>query len=498
MKKKFTRTLIWLIAAMGLVISGSKDLFAQSASALVFMGVNGISSYNFGSGPRLESVALSLSPYSSDDNNPGPVLGASVPFYSLMRLYRDGVEIGSVHYRMIYPIASGPPERDGIPFFGTFTNYTHFSARFVYQMPAPQPITLTNSNGPVNTSTQICGNTTVSVVSGYSQPYNWPLFVDGMVDARVFWEYNINGSSQWNLFDTTQVAHSLTFTPAQKIPEIKTGTRNVRFRCRQRARYSSTGAVYYSFYSPVSNYYTFIPPPPSVPASAIQVTPACFGEANGKITIAGSAITSGFPNMRWILRPGSVTTPCDPGLSGGSSNCGDMIDWSDGVIPVSSGVQATNLSPNTYSLWLINEGGDAGNCMVPVVRSITSLNELQLSNNAAQTNNVSCYGGTDGRISVTAADGDGANTGYYFTLRTAADAIVVSEQHSTGASMSWSNLPAGNYKAVVRDGSCAAFKTVNITLTEPPQLKGLASPVQSTCISPGNGSIAVTALSAAS
>lgn len=408
---------------------------------------------------------------------------SSTPTFYLILNNNDASASDQFNSTDIYPVGSGLTGPT-IPFYGDIKGWSNDKyVRFVYEMPAPNTMTVTS---PAS-SGQFCSNQVIILNSNN----NFPIMNDLYVTQHVVIEYNVSGSSAWKSIDSVGYSYYTGFYPENVIPEIQSTQQNVRFRCRQKAVYAD--ATYYSPYSTPTAYYTIFPPPPNTDQSKIIVTPACYGQSNGKITIQGSDIRAGYANMRWILRPGSTSSPCDPSLSVGSSNCGDIVDWSDGVKPVSDGVNATNIAPGTYSLWLVSPGGTIGNCIRAFTVTVPQLTELSISNNTAQTTNVSCYGGSNGNIGVTAAGGDGGNTGYYFTLNTSAGATVSAEQHTAAANMLWQNLPAGDYVAQVRDGTCSVIKTLNVTLTQPVQITGSVTTVNPTCANPGNGSIGVTA-----
>jgi len=407
---------------------------------------------------------------------------ASTPTFSLILNNNSASASEQFNSTDVYPVSgvTGPV----IPFYGDLNQWsTDKNVRFVYEMPAPNTFTVSSAAS----SGQFCSNQMITLNSNG----NWPIINNFYVTQHIVVEYNVSGSSAWKVIDSIGYSYYTGFYPENAIPEIQSTQQSVRFRCRQKAVYAD--ATYYSPYSAPTAYYTIFPPPPNTDQSKIVVTPACYGQSNGKITIQGSDIRAGYANMRWILRPGATSSPCDPGLSVGTSNCGDIVDWSNGVTPVSNGVTATNIAPGDYSLWLVSPGGTIGNCIRSFTVTVPQLTDLSISNNLAQTTNVSCYGGSNGNIGVTAAGGDGAGTGYYFTLKTQAGAVVSAEQHTAAANMLWQNLPAGDYVIQVRDGTCSVIKTLGVTLTQPAQITGTVTVVHPTCANPGNGSIGVTA-----
>ncbi|WP_212004581.1 T9SS type A sorting domain-containing protein [Chitinophaga sp. HK235] len=432
------------------------------------------------------NFSLDHGPFPDTYRNGVLTAGINYSYVESVTLGYNNLDVAEIPYTDIYPVdyngLSGP---SGV-FYGKSHSYqmmdisvmSNVVVTFSYRMIPPNPIVVSPA-----TPGGACGNSAINLHSDM----NWPLFSDDVVTTSVLWEYNINGS--WFPLDST-ADYDYNFVPAEKIPAIKSAVTNVQFRCRVKADYGFN-RVFYSFYNPnKGDIYTFNPPPPVVDVNKIQKTPACFGMDNGQVYIPGSAITSGFTTMRWILRKGNVTVPCDPWLAGGVSNCGDIQDWSPGAVPVDSGIRLLNIPKGDYSLWVINASGEMGSCFAPYFIPIKQFDELLLSNNNAP--GVSCYGGSDGKISVTAAGGNGVDNGYFFTLKKGG-VIVRPEQKVNGTTMTWQNLPAGDdYTAEVRDGTCP-IKSINIRLTQPPPVTGQIVPTNPTCISPANGSITVTA-----
>ncbi|RBL89280.1 T9SS type A sorting domain-containing protein [Chitinophaga flava] len=381
-----------------------------------------------------------------------------------------------------YPVDSRWYNRDGAfpPAFFSFN--IGFPTQAVYEMIAPRDPVPSQSN----TSNQICANEGL----GLESRNNWRLFEYlGYCSPYTSWEFSVGNTNVWTEFYRCPSAYYCGFDPLVWVPSVKTAPVNVRFRCRVVAVYSDI--TYYSPYSNPTNFYTFLPPPPKVDVSRIQVTRTCKGLNTARIIVPSGAVSSNFANMRWMLRPGNVTQPCDPGLGGGTgSNCGDIVDWSNGVMPVTGVIDIKNIAKGVYTLWVINESGSAGNCYKPIQIEIKEYDALTVSSNDTQLTPVSCFGGSDGKITVLGAGGAGDSTGYFFTLRNSTG-IVKAEQHGTGNTITWTGLPKGTYVAEVRDGLCGAVQSAPINITEPAQVKGTVLPTAPTCTSPGNGSITV-------
>ncbi|WP_343670748.1 T9SS type A sorting domain-containing protein [Chitinophaga sp.] len=403
-----------------------------------------------------KTMSLSTAVFSAPG---GPVYKATVNQLPPFVLYRNDVRIGTVSSSRVYPISS---IRGDLQFYGDVSNTGYFSVRYVYEMAAPHQV-----SAGVSSATQTCANTAIILRSSD----NWPLFSDNNLSTSVIWEYNLNGSPAWVGLDSASADFNFSFVPSLYMPV--TGILNVRFRCRIKADY--TDKVYYSPYSTASDFYTIIPAPPTLKStSALVITPACAGKANGKIYLSGSAISSNDPFMYWLLRPGNVTTPC-------TTNCGDLVDWSNGIDSVAKGVLVKGVAAGTYTLWLINSGGNAGNCLTPIKIVVPEVPALSLS--VTSVTHIGCHGAKDGVISIQAAGGGG----YNYTLKTPAGEEI---NNTTGY---WKDLTSGTYQAMVSDTTCNDMKSISITLTEPPALVSTINVFGVTCSLPADGRIDIAA-----
>jgi hypothetical protein len=457
---------------LGQTLTGSTYVFGHSDASS-----NTIGSLELGAGNGFGST-----PFSSGDGIQGPVMGASVTTGPPYQLYRNGSSFSSLSIFDIYPTDKEGRRDAQIPFFGDFINYGSFRMKYVYEMLAPRTLTLSPAPG------QVCGNSYITLNS----VNNWPLFSNSVVTTSVVWEYNVNDAVLWKGLDSSSNSFYFSFIASQYIPEIKIATQNIKFRCRIKAKYSN--AVYYSPYSAITGILAISPSPPTIPGGIdkIIVTPACNGMANGKIVVPGNDIQSGFADMRWIIRPGNFIDPCDPGIIPGASKCGDMVEWSNGSHPVAEGVSAKNIGVGNYTLWLLNPGEGAGNCITSIPVTMTQLDPLTLNGTPVH---ISCYGAANGSVSVTAAGGNGAKTGYLFKL-IKSGVVISQEQRIVGTNMQWQNLTPGDYVAEVRDSTCSDIRSYAVTLKQPDLLTGTLTVGQPLCIIPGNGSIGVVATGA--
>ncbi len=165
---------------------------------------------------------------------------------------------------------------------------------------------------------------------------------------------------------------------------------------------------------------------------------SCFGGANGAINIT--------PN-------------------GGSS--GYTYNWSNG----SNSQDLTGIGLGTYTLTVT----DVNSCSVTGVYSITQPTVLSI--NLVNSNNVSCFGGSNGSINITP---NGGTTGYSYAWSNGA-----SSQDLTGINF-------GTYTITVTDAnSCTA--TNAYSLTQPSAVSiSLVSSTNVSCFNGANGAINIT------
>ncbi len=115
----------------------------------------------------------------------------------------------------------------------------------------------------------------------------------------------------------------------------------------------------------------------------------------------------------------------------------------------------SGLSQGQYFIW-VRDAGFTSCVYQSVVVNITQQAALGLSLNVV--NHVTCFGGTNGSVSVTASGGSG-NYGYSINGGT-----------NWQTSNLFSNLPVGNYQISVRDESsvsCQNINAVNVSVTGP-------------------------------
>jgi gliding motility-associated-like protein len=169
---------------------------------------------------------------------------------------------------------------------------------------------------------------------------------------------------------------------------------------------------------------------------------SCFGGSNGTAVAAGSGGTPGY-----------------------------TYSWN--TVPVQVGITATGLSATTYTVTV----SDLNGCST--TSTVTLTQPTALAANGSLITNVSCFGGNNGSVTVTAS---GGIPGYTYTW-----------SPSGGNGVTASNLTAGTYTVTVRDlNGCTITSTA--VVTQPPVLAANGSLVSNvSCNGGANGSVTVTA-----
>jgi large repetitive protein len=134
----------------------------------------------------------------------------------------------------------------------------------------------------------------------------------------------------------------------------------------------------------------------------------------------------------------------------------------------------TGLIANTYSVVV----KDANGCTFTTSATIIDLSGLTAS--VTSQTNVSCNGGTNGSVTVTAS---GSTAPYSYALGAGA----------FGASGTFSSLTAGTYTVVAKDGNGCTF-SVPVIITEPSVLTGtISSQTNVNCFNGTTGAVTVSA-----
>lgn len=182
----------------------------------------------------------------------------------------------------------------------------------------------------------------------------------------------------------------------------------------------------------------------------------------------------GVGEYQYNLRPGfDNSSPCNPEIQ---NSCFSGIitgEVSDNDFTIS------NAPAGKYTLWLSNTAPNAGNCSNLTNIAVDTIGVLALSVKSVQ--HVTCNGMANGKITL---EKSGGKEPFIFTV---ADTL----KNSSG---NFVNLSPESYITSVIDGcnqvSELTVKTINIT--QPIKLSQAAfSLTDATCLSPGNGSMAV-------
>jgi hypothetical protein len=198
---------------------------------------------------------------------------------------------------------------------------------------------------------------------------------------------------------------------------------------------------------------------PDILAATVSPTDVtCFAAGNGQIVISSP--------------------------SGGFGSYGYSID--NGANWQGSGT-FLNLIPGTYNVWIRDAVNTA--CMINLDNNVVIDQPLVLAA-ALNSTNITCFGGGDGTITISAPLGGHGNYEY-----------SINGGGSWQASGNYTMLSPGSYNVVIRDKDYpACFITLNpsLTLTQPLLLSGGIVRTQITCNGADNGIIEITAPSGGS
>ncbi len=148
--------------------------------------------------------------------------------------------------------------------------------------------------------------------------------------------------------------------------------------------------------------------------------------------------------------------------------------YSVGGSPFTSTTSYTGLVANTYTVIV----QDANGCQFTTTAVVTDLSGL-VANITAQTN-VSCNGGNNGSVTVTAS---GSTAPYSYSFNGGA----------FGGSGTFGSLTAGTYTVTARDANGCTI-AVPVTITQPTLLAGvITSQTNVSCFGGNNGSVTVSA-----
>lgn len=183
--------------------------------------------------------------------------------------------------------------------------------------------------------------------------------------------------------------------------------------------------------------------------------------------------------------PPSITTTVTAVSCNGGSNGTITINATGGVAPYVFTIDgwATSQTSNVFSGLTAGtytvQASDASN-ITSAPRKVTISQPTQVSFTTS-TNNISCNGGTNGRIYFV---GSGGVSPYNFS---------VDGGTTWRTSNNVTGLGAGTYSCLIRDSRLCQSAMTTITLTQPDRLTASANATDITCYGDQNGTIAITA-----
>ena len=254
--------------------------------------------------------------------------------------------------------------------------------------------------------------------------------ISGATGGTGTYEYTINGGTSW--------AGSGTFTG------LAPGTYNVRIR----DAVNPTCIL-------VLNPTLVITQPDALSASLLKTDITCFGANNGSIIISGA--TGGYGTYQYTINGGTTWL--------GSANF-------------------TNLIPGTYNVRI----RDAVNtsCAITLNPALIVTEPPVLTATVNRTN-ISCFGSTDGTITISAAAG-GHGTYEY----------SINGGGSWQATGNYTGLTPGTYNVQIRDAAytgCYIVLNNALVITQPAVLTATLSSTNVTCNSANDGTISITGAS---
>ncbi|MFN3784725.1 MAG: hypothetical protein ACK4R6_12475 [Spirosomataceae bacterium] len=192
-------------------------------------------------------------------------------------------------------------------------------------------------------------------------------------------------------------------------------------------------------------------------------------DANGCVRSATVTLTA--PSALVVSEATNVSTSCFGGTNGSASvsvtggTAPYSYVWNNGV--TSTDATANGLSAGSYTVTVT----DANGCKSE--RSITITQPTQLAISEVITD-VSCFGGTNGSISVTVSGGTGSYS-------------YVWNNGITSTSASVSGLSAGSYTVTVTDGNGCSFQKM-FTVNQPAALSVVGESSNVACFGESTGS----------
>lgn len=378
---------------------------------------------------------------------------------------------------------------NGSPFTGT-TSYTGFGAgtynvvvRDANNCTYTTTVTVTNTPGPTaqatSTTNSTCGlsngTITIGATTGGTAPYTYS-FNAGPFNSTV----NYTGLAAGTYTVVVRDANNCTFTvnpivvntpgpTAQATTTVNSTCGNANGTINVGATTGGTAPYTYSFnggsFTSTTNYTNLAAGTYTI---TVQDANNCTFTVNPVVanTAGPTAIASNTTSSTCGGANGSITLGA---VTGGTA----PYTYSVGGSPFTGTTNYTGLIANTYTIIV----QDANGCQFTTTATVTDLSGL-VANITAQTN-VSCNGGNNGSVTVTAS---GSTAPYSYSLNGGA----------FGGSGTFSGLAAGTYTVTARDGNSCTV-TVTVTITQPTAMAGVISAQTNvSCFGGNNGSVTVS------
>ena len=252
--------------------------------------------------------------------------------------------------------------------------------------------------------------------------------ISGATGGYGTYEYSVSGGASWQA--------SGTFT------NLAPGSYNVQIRDA-----AHTGCII------VLNPALVITEPAALTATVAGTNVTCFGANNGIITITGAA--GGYGTYEYTIN--------------GGTNWSGLNNF-------------TNLAPGTYDVRIRDAANTA--CRITLNPALVITQPAVLNAVVARTN-VTCFGGSDGTITITNP------TGGYGTYE-----YSINGGGSWQASGIFTGLGPGNYNVITRDAAhitCVITLNNALQITQPAMLNAVVTPTMVTCNGANDGIINITA-----
>lgn len=339
--------------------------------------------------------------------------------------------------------------------------------RFRYGVPTPRNVTVSPSNGG-----NICDER--PTITLQSEAFIKPEYLP---NTTFVWKYRSNGSPVPRELGRTTGSATYSFNNIRDLRFIyQQANDDVTFSVELIYR-TSDGSILYSESTPRSGTTIHLSPVrPDV--SGISTFPTCYGKDTGTIN---GYVSGSFSSYKYVLRPLGNTTPCNPDIRG---DCGGDAS---GTIIMGSGTSGyfsiENVRKGDYTLVITNPGSTSGVCYSTRTVTINELPSLQLTVGGIDA--VSCQGGSDGAIRLSATGGKLPYGNY--SLSKAGGFF------STSSTGEFTGLTTGTYIASIVDAcnQSGPSTIATVAVPEPVRVHAAVTVASPTCNSPANGAVEV-------